>query len=741
MTEADYISAFKSNDNLQKVASRLKVGPNRLRQAWVRLFGAEAVTKRGLHFRNGASSESFSLAKGAFDTDEPFKQVAKRLGMSPNTPRALWTSEFGAEAFSERGSRIQQLGATRHGSRTSGKVKRRTLESYPCRRCGTTLELSRGQAAKLKVILCSDCCGKTVQCPVCRESFTSRGLQGHLYRSKDPPHQSYIIRIEDERWASQVEGQDYVRCAVCGFRGVSLNLHLKTHGLTDFEYRSRFGAPIRSEVNIQNHREGLLRAMSGRAYGWTRDELTSFADEKGQILVAKAARALQASPLTVLWYCRRMGLPTRNKLAWQRMVLDHASEVWGSPYDWEWSSSDIINPETGRPFRYDGLFPDLRVIVEVNVDQHYRYSEAWHLTPENFEKLRLRDELKAKLAMEAGYRLIVVRPPDPVHESSYWVRALGEGSSETDQTSRVVAIADRLRQDGFPVIEPSVQKTRTALTKLNSVTLRLDDAWLRPYSTVGTTACSEYFPNRYRARHHATKLSAFEAWFDTDALQKAVRLQLDSGHPVTSSRVLRAVVMYQRTPSVFRPVVARYIYQTYAYGKVVWDPCSGFGGRLMGACSAGVSTYIGTDIEPETVSGNERLANALGFEDQCRLVVSEAETFDPGPVDLVFTSPPYFNLEEYGTFSAADMAKYSSPQSWFHGFLAPVVQTSFHRLSSGGHLILNLPCKPVQGSRLDLLASEYAKELGLVKERILWMPLRSRKGPLKGEPLLVWRKN
>ena len=50
-----------------------------------------------------------------FETSEPFKATAKRLGVSPNTLRMWWVGKFGQEAFDARGKTIQSKAASAVG--------------------------------------------------------------------------------------------------------------------------------------------------------------------------------------------------------------------------------------------------------------------------------------------------------------------------------------------------------------------------------------------------------------------------------------------------------------------------------------------------------------------------------------------------------------------------------------------------------------------------------------------------
>jgi len=262
------------------------------------------------------------------------------------------------------------------------------------------------------------------------------------------------------------------------------------------------------------------------------------------------------------------------------------------------------------------------------------------------------------------------------------------------------------------------------------------------WTPVGVRVCNSLFPNRYKATYKSN-VSAWEGWHDEKHLRRAIRFQVRVGDPVIPKRVLRALTANCRTPSVFRPVVARYLYETYCpSGGVVWDPCSGYGGRLLGALAAGVGKYIGTDVEPETVGGNRRLAALLGMEDRAEIHLNPAETFDPGPVDLVFTSPPYFNLELYGRSRDQSSVTNSGFEEWVSGFLVPVLVTAYRRLPDGGVLVLNVT-DVRQGRKTFPLVEAAIREAvtaGFKHEDTLRMPLASLNRKNASEPLLVFRR-
>lgn len=56
--------------------------------------------------------------------------------------------------------------------------------------------------------------------------------------------------------------------------------------------------------------------------------------------------------------------------------------------------------------------------------------------------------------------------------------------------------------------------------------------------------------------------------------------------------------------------------------------------------------------------------------------------------DLVFSSPPFFDLETYSSVASNSLIKYNTSQKWFNGFLMPAIRKAIDYLSSGGYLVL-----------------------------------------------------
>ena len=115
-------------------------------------------------------------------------------------------------------------------------------------------------------------------------------------------------------------------------------------------------------------------------------------------------------------------------------------------------------------------------------------------------------------------------------------------------------------------------------------------------------------------------------------------------------QLIRGLSANRYTISFYKPVLAAKIYKTFLNNNInpiVLDPCAGFGGRMLGFKSLYPNgTYIG--IEPREKTFNELKKLAKNF-NNVELFNCKIEDFKDkyNNYDLVFTSIPYFDLENY----------------------------------------------------------------------------------------------
>lgn len=136
-----------------------------------------------------------------------------------------------------------------------------------------------------------------------------------------------------------------------------------------------------------------------------------------------------------------------------------------------------------------------------------------------------------------------------------------------------------------------------------------------------------------------------------------------------------------------------------ASGKLVcYDPFGGWGDRAIGASLSGVvSKYICTD-------SNERLADGYGkiksfFEEiqpSCEITqyITPVEDFDlevnlPPTVDLVFSGPPYFNVETYSPCKGQSNIDHPEFNDWMNWFITQTLRVA-RKLRQNGFLVYYL---------------------------------------------------
>ncbi len=141
---------------------------------------------------------------------------------------------------------------------------------------------------------------------------------------------------------------------------------------------------------------------------------------------------------------------------------------------------------------------------------------------------------------------------------------------------------------------------------------------------------------------------------------------------ISLHQLIKGISATRKSISFFKPLLAAHIYIKYLGDQqkpTVFDPCAGFGGRLLGFKLAyPQGTYIACEPNPQTYQELINLVNELSL---TNVIIHNCKfedltiNFD---YDFAFTSIPYFDTEIY-----SNQPYYTDINSWCDIFLKPIL--------------------------------------------------------------------
>jgi hypothetical protein len=183
--------------------------------------------------------------------------------------------------------------------------------------------------------------------------------------------------------------------------------------------------------------------------------------------------------------------------------------------------------------------------------------------------------------------------------------------------------------------------------------------------------------------------------FTQENVEKALMANLLMHSTPYHTEIRRMLIMYSALGNVtkYRTITSKAIVQ-YFKAKKIFDPCVGWGGRMLGTLAGGDDMfYVGCEPDKNTFNG---LTNILSDKAIPNEVTKRAKIYNE-PVencfdlikktfdkfDMILTSPPYFNLEIY-TEGKQSINNYSNWDDWCEKWLKPLILYCLSILSEDG---------------------------------------------------------
>jgi len=262
--------------------------------------------------------------------------------------------------------------------------------------------------------------------------------------------------------------------------------------------------------------------------------------------------------------------------------------------------------------------------------------------------------------------------------------------------------------------------------------------------------------------------STSEAGTTTDYAYQIRWYEKDSG---IFPKILQVFRLSCGQPAVnFPALTAKWLYENYTKHidqeepYVVYDSSSGWGGRILGAMSSRKKIhYVGTDPNPDNYLkdlGKSRYEYVADFYNN-NCIDDFSETFGKffsvekqgntyelfqdgseliknnpkfqkykGKLDFSFTSPPYFNREQYSQDETQSFKAYGEYEDWRENFLKPTLTTIYEYLKNDRYIVWNIAdikigestYYPLEQDSIDILEElgcEYKGKLKMLMTRMV----------------------
>ncbi len=243
--------------------------------------------------------------------------------------------------------------------------------------------------------------------------------------------------------------------------------------------------------------------------------------------------------------------------------------------------------------------------------------------------------------------------------------------------------------------------------------------------------------------------------------------------PKVNRSILRTSISLRKyICSQFKPNVAKSIYDKYKC-KNVLDFSAGWGDRLAGFYASDYGEFfVGIDPRKENhpiykkqEQFYKKHSTIFETEKKCEFLCSPAEDADlskyEGMMDIVFTSPPYFNVERYSNDDTQSWVRYQNIDRWNELFLHRAIDNVWKTLRKGGILMVNISdvnanskdengkwmgksnlsiCDPMNDYIKTFDDSEYVECFGMEMAKRPNCIGIEKEGDTFGEPVWVWVK-
>jgi SAM-dependent methyltransferase len=364
------------------------------------------------------------------------------------------------------------------------------------------------------------------------------------------------------------------------------------------------------------------------------------------------------------------------------------------------------------------------------------------------------DELKSRLSSgelsREKHKKAKARPKEEV--GMIWESQITKKKNESED-EYLSRMANIYIQNGFPYKRYSKSKLQKEWFNLRKSQYIIPDKDTIKYRRNGLSFADFFHPHLF-SLNRKNKISPVDLFNNKEMLVECLKRNKAFSGTLTYAGLHSAICSDVRSPRLnnFPPLIARDLYNYYCKNEYnVLDFCSGFGGRLIGSSiSKRNISYTGIEPSKRTYKGlvdTQLFINKQNENFKSKIINGCAEEelllLRDSSFDFCFTSPPYFDTEEYDVKDTQSFIRFNSYDLWRENFLRVSIQEVYRVLRSDRYFAINVGKFGKHCISDDI--EEIAKEVGfkLDQKKNIAFPIygfTKSDNNFRMEPLLIFRK-
>ena len=213
---------------------------------------------------------------------------------------------------------------------------------------------------------------------------------------------------------------------------------------------------------------------------------------------------------------------------------------------------------------------------------------------------------------------------------------------------------------------------------------------------------------RMKCKREGKELSPFAAWNNKDYMKLVVEKYMEDKEDLTSFNLRESFYkLSSKLPekyknmecNFFKATLAASVYHAFLRDSTktrVLDISAGWGDRLLAALAKNLDSYLAFDPNASLQPGYRAMIDEYmeSKKDQYKVIDAPFESaeaiLEGREFDLIFTSPPYFDLEVFTTEGEQSIIIHSTFDKWMVHFLFKSLYIAWKSLASDGNMVIHI---------------------------------------------------